>query len=182
MKSVLSAKTGFVSQLWHNFCGGLRPESACRPARLWPVAKKRKAVQLTASALIPSQLRPSPDLLQILESLEIVFLFQPACDPEFRQDCHHLPEGNTRSSRPGSQLLLASIRRHMRPIQKDVLTTSPRSTQQGLKKAQDYYEQPIRKDSSFARAYVAAKFIDKMDLANELVPTLLQLAPSSKSS
>ena len=28
----------------------------------------------------------------------------------------------------------------------------------------------------------ATKFIDKMELANELVPTLLQLAPSSKSS
>ena len=74
IKSVLSAKTGFASQLWHNFCGA-------------------------ASALISSELRPSPDLLQILESLEIVFLFQPAFDPEFRQDCHHLPEGNTRQFR-----------------------------------------------------------------------------------
>ena len=33
-----------------------------------------------------------------------------------------------------------------------------------------------------ARSLGAVKFIDKMELANELVPTLLQLAPQSKLS
>src|SRR5215469_18209229 len=58
------------------------------------LAQKMQTVRLTASAL-----NSSPDLLEILESLEIVFLFQPAFDSEFRKDCHHLSQGDPRQFR-----------------------------------------------------------------------------------
>jgi hypothetical protein len=38
----------------------------------------------------------SPDLLKILEPLEVVILFQPAFDSEFSQDRHHLSDRNPR--------------------------------------------------------------------------------------
>ena len=40
----------------------------------------------------------SPDLLKILEPLEVVFFFQPAFDSEFSQDRHHLSDGTPANS------------------------------------------------------------------------------------
>src|SRR6516165_12036940 len=54
----------------------------------------RRSSQLLLHFYDSGALAPSPDLLEILEPLEIVFLFQPAFDPEFRKDCHHLSQGN----------------------------------------------------------------------------------------
>src|SRR2546430_7910099 len=54
-----------------------RPMRARRIPNRWPPA---------------SVLTQSPDLLKILESLQVVFLFESAFDSEFRQDRHHLSD------------------------------------------------------------------------------------------
>src|SRR5207253_10481639 len=61
-----------------------RPMRARRIPNRWPPA---------------SVLTQSPDLLKILESLQVVFLFESAFDSELRQDSHHLSDRYARQFR-----------------------------------------------------------------------------------